>query len=101
MCFCAFGVLANKWNVLHTTIIVESDFCDHIIKACCVLHNFVRKRDGCNYNEDVVDMAYINNLDDFQEHGRLINRNGMEIRDNFVNYFINQRAVPFQYRTTL
>lgn len=98
---CAFGVLANKWNVLHTTIIVEPDFCDHIIKACCVLHNFVRKRDGCNYDEDVVDTAYINNLDDFQGHGRLINRNGMEIRDNFANYFINEGAVPFQYRTTL
>ncbi|KAE9543209.1 hypothetical protein AGLY_003120 [Aphis glycines] len=68
---CAFGVLANK------------------------------KRDGCNYDEDVVDTTYINNLDDFQGHGRLINRNGMEIRDNFANYFINEGAVPFQYRTTL
>ncbi|CAI6356703.1 unnamed protein product [Macrosiphum euphorbiae] len=98
---CAFGVLANKWNVLHTTILVEPDFCDHIIKACCVLHNFVRKRDGSNYDEDIADTAYINNLDNFQGHGRHINRNGMEIRDNFANYFINQGAVPFQYRTTL
>uniref|UniRef100_A0A2S2PHY3 Putative nuclease HARBI1 n=1 Tax=Schizaphis graminum TaxID=13262 RepID=A0A2S2PHY3_SCHGA len=99
---CAFGVLANKWNVLHTTILVEPDFCDHIIKACCVLHNFVRKRDGCNYDENIADTAYINYLEGFQGHGRRhINRNGMEIRDNFANYFINQGAVPFQYRTTL
>eukprot|EP00102_Acyrthosiphon_pisum_P017929 XP_008189523.1 PREDICTED: uncharacterized protein LOC103311623 [Acyrthosiphon pisum] len=98
---CAFDVLANEWNVLHTTILVEPDFCDHIIKSCCVLHNFVRRRYGSNYDENIADAAYINNLDDFQGHGRHINRNGMEIRDNFANYFINQGAVPFQYRTTL
>jgi len=56
---CAFGVLANQWNVLHATILVEPDFRDHIIKACCILHNFVRKRDGCNYDEDIADTAYI------------------------------------------
>jgi hypothetical protein len=50
---CAFGLLANKWNVLHTIILVEPNFCDDIIKACCVLHNFVRKRDRCNYDEEL------------------------------------------------
>jgi len=54
---CAFGVLANKWRVLHTPILVEPEFCDDIVKACCVLHNFVRKRDGCNYKE--ADEKYI------------------------------------------
>ncbi|KAF0712181.1 protein ALP1-like, partial [Aphis craccivora] len=48
---CAFGVLTNKWRVLHTAILVEPEFCDDIVKACCILHNFVRKRDGCNYEE--------------------------------------------------
>jgi len=88
-------------NVLHTTILVEPDFCDHIIKACCILHNFVRKIYGCNYEEDVEDTAYVINLDEFQGHGRHINRNGMEIRYNFANYFIHQGAEPFQYRTTV
>lgn len=40
---CAFGVLAKKWRVLHTSIQVEPDFTDEIVKACCILHNFVRK----------------------------------------------------------
>lgn len=47
--------------VLPTTI-VEPDFCDYNIiqQACCVLailHNFVRKRDRCNYDENIVDTA--------------------------------------------
>lgn len=38
---CAFGILTNKWRVLHQPLIVTINFAD-IIKACCILHNFVR-----------------------------------------------------------
>ncbi|XP_053964136.1 uncharacterized protein LOC128867068 [Anastrepha ludens] len=48
---CAFGLLANKWRIFHTPILVQPDFIDEIVKACCILHNFVRKRDGINYEE--------------------------------------------------
>ncbi|XP_050540419.1 uncharacterized protein LOC126905070 [Daktulosphaira vitifoliae] len=34
---CAFGILANKWRILHTTILVEPDFIDEIVKACYIL----------------------------------------------------------------
>ncbi|KAL4121227.1 hypothetical protein QTP88_013783 [Uroleucon formosanum] len=61
---CTFGVLANKWRVLHTPIQVEPDFVDEIIKPCCVLHNFVRRRDGFN-NED----TETNMLDDIEVRG--------------------------------
>jgi len=91
---CAFGVLANKWRVLHTTILVEPKFCDDIIKACCVLHNFVRKRDGYNYDEE----TDVHNLDNLTTHGRNVNRSGIDVRDNFADYFMADGAVPFQYR---
>lgn len=90
---CAFGVLANKWRVLHTTILVEPNFCDNIIKACCVLHNFVRKRDGCIYDEE----TDLHNLDSLDLNGRNVNRSGIDVRDNYANYFINEGAVQFQY----
>jgi len=38
---CAFGLLANKWRVLHTTILVSPKFVNDIVKSCCVLYNFV------------------------------------------------------------
>jgi len=60
------------------------------------LHNFVRKGDGCNYYyDDFEGTVCINNHDDFQGHGRFINRNGMEVIENFAYYFINQGAVTF------
>ncbi|KAB0805363.1 hypothetical protein PPYR_02333 [Photinus pyralis] len=46
---CAFGVLANKWRIFHTPILVQPSFVDKIVQACCILHNFVRKRDVRDY----------------------------------------------------
>ena len=40
---CTFGILANKWRIFHRSIDVKPDFCDNIVKACCVLHDYVRK----------------------------------------------------------
>ncbi|KAJ8915528.1 hypothetical protein NQ315_012410 [Exocentrus adspersus] len=43
---CTFGILANKWRIFHRPLNVDLDLAQDIIKACCVLHNFVRARDG-------------------------------------------------------
>jgi hypothetical protein len=38
---CTFGILANKWRIFHRAIDIKPDFCDSIIKVCCILHNYV------------------------------------------------------------
>ena len=48
---CAFGILCNKWRIFHRAIDVRPDFCDVIVKTCCILHNFVRQRDGCQFQD--------------------------------------------------
>lgn len=93
---CAFGVLTNKWRVLHTPILVEPEFCDNIVKACCILHNFVRKRDGSNYEDAELNCDV--QLPNLQFNGRNVSSRGVEIRDNYANYFMNEGAVPFQYK---
>ena len=37
---CAFGILANKWKIFHRPLDVTPQFCDSIVKACCILHSF-------------------------------------------------------------
>jgi len=91
---CVFGVLANKWRIFHTTILVSSEFVDDIIKSCCILHNFVRKRDGYNYE----DMESECHLDDIEVIGTGSRTNGIEVREAFAEYFVNEGAVPFQNR---
>ncbi|XP_008178456.1 protein ALP1-like [Acyrthosiphon pisum] len=84
---CAFGVLANKWRVLHTPIQVEPDFTDVIIKACCVLHNFVRKKDGTNFeNSETI------SLEDIEVRGTGTRSQGIEVRDFFSNYWSRSRS---------
>ncbi|KAF0711608.1 protein ALP1-like, partial [Aphis craccivora] len=84
---CAFRVLANKWRVLHTAIQVEPDFTDDIIKACCILHNFVRKRCGINYED-----SETHNFEDIEARGTGTRSNGVEVRDYLANYFMGPGA---------
>jgi hypothetical protein len=43
---CAFDILCNKWRIFHRAIDVCPAFCDVIVKTCCILHNFVRKKNS-------------------------------------------------------
>lgn len=88
---CAFGVLANKWRVFHTPTLVDPEFIDDIVKSCCILHNFVRKRDGVNYED-----TETHPFPDVRCFGRGPRKQGLDVRDYFADYFLNKGAVPFQ-----
>ncbi len=90
---CAFGILANKWKVFHTPILVEPDFGDDIIKACCILHNFVRRRDGYNFEDTLTHPCA-----DIRNFGPGISGTGPGVREVFADYFMGVGAVPFQNR---
>lgn len=42
----AFGILSNKWGILHRPINMAPEYAIDVVKACCILHNFVRKSQG-------------------------------------------------------
>jgi hypothetical protein len=58
---CAFGVLTNKWRIFHRPINVSRYFAVDIVKACTVLRNIVREKDGCNF-EDILTTVGLDNL---------------------------------------
>ena len=41
---CAFGVLSSMWRILRKPIEVQVDFATDIVKATCVLHNYIQNR---------------------------------------------------------
>jgi len=57
-----------------------------IVKACCVLHNFIRELDGYRVEDTLT-------VEGFQELQLNVNNNivrtGDMIRDKFANYFVS------------
>lgn len=81
---CSFGILSNKWRIFHRAINVNVDFIVDIIKACCVLHNFVRERDGHRL-EDTLTVEGFENVSNMDERRR--NVSAVRNRNILANYF--------------
>ena len=91
---CTFGILANKWRIFRRPIDVKPDFCDITIKACCVLHNYVRKNDGIQFD----DTLYEYPLESVEPVGTTGSVRGIAVIEYFAKYFISpQGSVPWQY----
>jgi len=43
--------LSNKWRIFQRPLNISPDFAVDIVKACVVLHNFVRERDGYKFED--------------------------------------------------
>ena len=51
---CAFGILSNKWRILHTALNVSKEFSKDIVKACVLVHNLVRSKDWYRSEEKYI-----------------------------------------------
>jgi len=90
---CTFGILANKWRIFHRPTDVKPDFCD-IIKACCVLHNYVRKNDGIQFDDTLYECP----LERVEPVGTRGSVRGIAVREYFTKYItLPQGSVPWQY----
>jgi hypothetical protein len=49
----ALGILANKWRIFCRPFDVGVVFCDSMVKACCVLHNYVRQKGVIHFMDTV------------------------------------------------
>lgn len=66
------------------------------VEACCVLHNFVRARDGVQFD----DILTVNGFDEMHSPSSNIirGRTANDIRDQFADYFISPEGeLPWQY----
>lgn len=91
---CAFGILCNKWRIFHRAIDVHLHFCEIIVKTCCVLHNFIRKRDGIRFEDTLHECP----LDNIEAIGTRSSMQGTTVRDYFKDYFISpQGSLSWQY----
>lgn len=91
---CTFGILTNKWRILHRALDVNPKTCDVIIKACCILHNYVRKHDGLR-SRDLLFQSTLQNISHTRHRSTM---NSIRNREYLANYFTSSRgAVSWQY----
>lgn len=90
---CTFGVLANKWRIFHRPINVHIDLVSDIIKSACILHNFVRDRDGYSFRDSLS-----NPLTETitRDNVRRNNRTAFGYRELFAEYFMHEGRVEWQ-----
>ncbi|XP_068092012.1 putative nuclease HARBI1 [Hyperolius riggenbachi] len=110
----AFGILANRFRVLHTAINLRIDKIDLVVYACCMLHNFLRRRHGLHYmptnsvdHEDLqlgtiipgewrTQQAPLTELE--PSAPRNASFSAKDNREQYMHYFNGEGAVPWQNR---
>ncbi|KAL4131524.1 hypothetical protein QTP88_008819 [Uroleucon formosanum] len=90
---CAFGILSNKWRIFHRPMNVTMELAVDITKACCVLHNHVREKNGINFQ----DTLSIDGLEDVNTTSDRGTRSENDMRNTFADYFSSVGAVPWQH----
>lgn len=91
---CNFRILSNKWRIFHRPINLEPEFAVIITKACCILHNFVRDRDGYQVENTEVVIGF-NEVQGEQETRGGISANN--VRSVLSDYFLtNAGALKWQ-----
>ncbi|XP_068115097.1 uncharacterized protein [Hyperolius riggenbachi] len=82
---CTFGILANKWRVLRSCMQLKPDNVDFVIKATCVLHNYLRTKDP-----RAEDLLEVDTLPDLAGHAVRGNVEAANVRDKFAAFFMSQ-----------
>lgn len=91
---CTFGIFANKWRIFHRPLNVCIDFAEDIVKACIVLHNFVRIHDGYRHEDTLsYEGLYDNEVASTETHPT---RPATVIRNYLAEYFMTTNALPWQ-----
>lgn len=90
-----FGILSNKWRIFHRAINVNMDLAIDIVKCCCILHNYVRTRDGFKLKDTLSTQGFFDAplAEATAQGGRRLNN----IRNIFADYFISDLGkLPWQ-----
>lgn len=109
----AFGILVSRFRIFEKKILCNLSTVDKIVKACCALHNWLRKTASNTYcpprsvDEEIIDTGEIipgkwrSEVQQIRSitkptTGYKSSRLAREFRDHMKRYFNNEGAVPWQ-----
>ncbi|XP_068117002.1 uncharacterized protein [Hyperolius riggenbachi] len=89
---CTFGIMSNKWRMFHSPLQLSPANATAVVKAACILHNFVRQEQG--YNLQHADMDYLPQIRRYATRGRV---QAQRNRDRLAQYFLSPEGYfPYQ-----
>lgn len=94
----AFGILVHRFRILLNIIPLSVEKVELIVYACCLLHNFLIRRNAQWYMspERMQQCAQTNLQNVYQQDGNPVCNVAMSVRDNFKSYFNGIGAVSWQ-----
>lgn len=99
---CAFGMMSQKFQILKSCIVSPNRTnIQNIIKACCILHNFVRKREGRAYvpHENWEDAEDTRPIYMQPQNFHLISQRPASYRDYLAQHFVSEEgAISLQWK---
>ena len=98
---CAFGMLISKFRVFERPISCNEECAVNVIKAACILNNFIRNREGKFY--DSTDFKTCDILPVLADGSELDDTIGgspaVRLRNRLGNYFLQpEGAIPIQWK---
>lgn len=88
----SFGMLASRFRIFQTNIDLRAEKVKTIVKACCVLHNFLIERSDWQ----ILNSEKHQNEKYSQTTYNHSNANAKNVRKCFAEYFCNEGKVPWQ-----
>lgn len=101
---CGFGMLRTKFRIYDTPLKTNMATSKKIVKATCVLHNYIRQEDRPHVNESEVASEFrasrltrLNLIDLHVQRGEYATTDGQYVRNQLSNHFISENgSVPWQ-----
>lgn len=91
------GIMASRFGIFRTPINLKLENIDSVVMACCVLHNFLRRKCSNAYCseldlEENIEENFVDNLQCGQSKNSSLEAKA--VRDRFLKYF-NQESDDF------
>ncbi|XP_068127391.1 uncharacterized protein [Hyperolius riggenbachi] len=90
---CTFGILSNKWRVFHTSMQLHPENAVHVVKAACVLHNYLRDMEG-GIVPEIIEHPLVQIAGPIPRGSS----SALNLRDELLFYFINDDPRSWQYK---
>ncbi|CAH2013722.1 unnamed protein product [Acanthoscelides obtectus] len=92
----AFGILSQKWRIFYRPLETKVDTTILIVRAACVLHNFLLSKSGDDKYFQFLDSPepVLGAFTDITNDPRRAARLAFSTRDKFVNYFNSDMPMP-------